>query len=55
MRIFVAYGYNPRDNWIEPVTTPLIQAFGSEPVDGRELQGQVIPRVCGRRSEIAMR
>jgi hypothetical protein len=42
MRIFVAYGYNPRDTWIEPVVKPLIEAFGSEVIDGRELAGQII-------------
>lgn len=43
MRIFVAYGYNARDSWIEPTVASLIRAFGSEPVDGRELGGQSIP------------
>jgi hypothetical protein len=42
MRIFVAYGFNPRDSWIEPVIEPLIEAFGSEAVHGRELAGQLI-------------
>src|SRR5712691_7889521 len=42
MKVFVAYGFNARDGWIERTIPLLIEAFGSEPVDGRELEGQVI-------------
>ncbi len=43
MKIFVAYGYNNRDAWIPDTINPLIEAFGSEPVDGRELGGELLP------------
>jgi hypothetical protein len=42
MRIFVAYGYNSRDKWIEDSIQPVIEAFGSEFVHGADLGGQVI-------------
>jgi hypothetical protein len=34
MRIFVAYGYNPRDQWIKTMVCPIIEAFGAEVVTG---------------------
>ena len=40
MRIFVAFGYNPRDHWIEEMVFPLIEAFGSEVLTGEEMQGE---------------
>lgn len=42
MKVFVAYGFNARDGWIEQAIAPLIEAFGSVAVDGRELEGQLI-------------
>lgn len=36
MHIFVAYGYNPRDQWIKEMVEPIIEAFGSTPVNGEE-------------------
>jgi hypothetical protein len=42
MRVFVAFGYNPRDRWIEEVMQPIIEAFGSEFVHGGGLAGQPI-------------
>lgn len=42
MKIFVGYGFHPRDAWIPDLIFPLIEAFGSEAVDGGELQGQEI-------------
>jgi hypothetical protein len=43
MRIFVGYGYNPRDAWIEDKVFPLVEAFGSEVVHGKVLAGQELP------------
>ena len=40
MKIFVGYGYHPRDVWIEEMVFPLIKAFGAETVSGKELYGQ---------------
>ncbi len=39
MRVFVGYGYNERDTWIETLILPLIEAFGSEPVHGKTVFG----------------
>ena len=36
MRIFVAYGYNSRDQWISEMVPPLIQAFNSQFITGEE-------------------
>jgi len=46
MRIFVAYGYNDRDLWIERAIFPVIEAFGSECVHGKALHGtEIVPSV----------
>lgn len=45
MKIFVAYGYNDRDQWIPSLVFPIIQAFGDEVITGEELQGQQITDV----------
>ena len=42
VRIFVAYGYNSRDKWIEDSIQPIVEAFGSEFVHGGDLGGQQI-------------
>jgi len=42
MKIFVAYGYNQRDEWIPELIFPIIRAFGDEPVTGDDLQGELI-------------
>lgn len=40
MKIFVGYGYDGRDKWIEDHVFDLIRAFGGEPVTGKEIPGQ---------------
>ncbi len=40
MRIFLGYGYHDRDRWIEDLVAPIIEAFGAEVVDGKEIYGQ---------------
>jgi hypothetical protein len=40
MKIFVGYGYNDRDKWIEEHVFGLIRAFGGEPISGKEIYGQ---------------
>ena len=42
MKIFVAFGYNPRDRWIPELVFPIIKAFGDEVVSGEEIPGQQI-------------
>jgi hypothetical protein len=51
MKIFVGYGYNPRDAWIEDLVFPLIEAFGDEVTSGKEIAGQNLD--SGVRAEIA--
>jgi hypothetical protein len=40
MKIFVGYGYNERDKWVEELVVPLIEAFGDTPVTGKEVYGK---------------
>lgn len=40
MKIFVGYGYNERDKWVENLVFPLIEAFGDTPVTGKEIFGK---------------
>jgi hypothetical protein len=48
MKIFVGYGYNERDHWIEKLVFPLIVSFGAEVVSGKEVAGQLLgDAVCG--------
>jgi hypothetical protein len=35
MRIFVGYGYNDRDKWIEDLVFPLLESFGCDVVEGK--------------------
>jgi hypothetical protein len=36
MNIFLAYGYNPRDQWVRDMVKPIVEAFGSTPSTGEE-------------------
>ena len=40
MNIFIGYGYNARDGWIEDLVFPLIAAMGHTVVTGKEIAGQ---------------
>ena len=31
MNIFLAYGYNPRDQWVREMVKPIVEAFGATP------------------------
>lgn len=42
MKIFVGYGYQERDQWIKALVFPIIEAFGSEVISGKEVHGQII-------------
>jgi hypothetical protein len=39
VRIFVGYGYNERDKWIEELVFPLVVAFGCEVAHGKAVYG----------------
>jgi hypothetical protein len=43
MRIFVGYGYNARDKWVETYVVPLLQAFGCEVEHGKAVFGGTLP------------
>lgn len=39
MRVFIGYGYNERDKWIEQFVFPLVVAFGCEIAHGKAVYG----------------
>lgn len=39
MRVFIGYGYNDRDRWIEKYVFPLVTAFGCEVRHGKAVYG----------------
>ncbi len=39
MRVFIGYGYNQRDKWIEDYVFPLLVAFGCEVAHGKAVYG----------------
>jgi hypothetical protein len=43
MQIFVSYGYNERDAWIEQYVFPLLSALGCDVVHGKAVYGGAIP------------
>lgn len=43
MRIFIGYGYNERDKWVEEYVLPLLAAFGCEVVHGKAVYGGALP------------
>jgi hypothetical protein len=49
MKIFVVYGYNERDRWIEESVFPLIAAFESRVVHGKDLHGEILSEEIRRR------
>lgn len=42
MRVFVGFGYNDRDKWIETQVFPILQNMGFVVVDGKEMHGEVL-------------
>ena len=45
MRIFVGYGYNERDKWVEGYVLPLLVAFACEVVHGKAVYGGALHRI----------
>ena len=43
MRLFVGYGYNERDKWVEGYVFPLLVALGCEVVHGKSVYGGALP------------
>ena len=42
MRIFVGFGYNDRDSWIESQVFPILQCMDFVVVDGKDLHGEIL-------------
>jgi hypothetical protein len=42
MRVFVGYGYNARDKWIEEQVFPVLEGMGFAVAHGKDMQGQKI-------------
>jgi hypothetical protein len=42
MRIFIGYGYNARDEWIERDVFPILQGMSLEIVHGKDMYGEVL-------------
>ncbi len=42
MRVFVGFGYNERDSWIETQVFPILQNMGFVVVDGKDLHGEIL-------------
>jgi hypothetical protein len=42
MKIFVGYGYNERDAWIERDVFPILQALNLEVTDGKDMHGETL-------------
>ena len=51
MRIFVARGFNPRDEWIPELVYPIIRAFDAEVADGEASWGGTISDAVIQRIE----
>jgi hypothetical protein len=49
MRIFVGFGYNNRDRWIEDQVFPILRGLGFAVVDGKDMHGEILqPQVMSR-------
>jgi hypothetical protein len=49
MRVFVGFGYNDRDRWIEEQVFPILRVMGFLVVDGKDMHGEVLqPQVQSR-------
>lgn len=41
-RVFVGYGYNARDQWIEEQVFPILKALGLQVLHGKDMHGEVL-------------
>jgi hypothetical protein len=49
MKLFVAYGYNARDQWVKDLVIPIAQAFRFEVVTGEQTYGGPLPQAVLRK------
>ncbi len=52
MKIFVAYGYNERDKWIEELVFPILRAFGVDCETGEETYNGSISEIVKRKIQV---
>lgn len=49
MKVFVGFGYNARDHWIEEKVFPILRAMGFTVVDGKDVHGRILqPEIQSR-------
>jgi hypothetical protein len=53
MRVFVGYGYNERDAWVEKHVVPILRAMSIDTVDGKDMHGEVLQEGVKNRIDIA--
>ena len=53
MRIFLGYGYNERDAWVEQHVVPILRAMSIDTVDGKDMHGEVLQEGVKNRIDIA--
>lgn len=41
-RVFVGFGYNPRDQWIEDHVFPILKGLGLQVLHGKDMHGEVL-------------
>lgn len=51
MRVFIGYGYNDRDLWIERDVFPILAAMNLEIVHGKDMHGEVLQEAVKERIE----
>ena len=51
MKVFVGYGYNAGDKWIEEQVFPILRAMAFVVVDGKDMHGEVLQPEVERRIE----
>jgi hypothetical protein len=57
MKVFVGFGYNDRDQWIEEQVFPILRGMGFTVVDGKDMHGEILqPEVQSRieQSDVAI-
>ena len=42
MKVFVGFGYNDRDRWIEEQAFPILSGLGFTVVDGKDMHGEIL-------------
>jgi hypothetical protein len=43
IRVFIGYGYNARDVWVQDLVIPFVKAFGCEVIHGKAVYGGALP------------